>query len=85
MKMKIEVECTPVEARSFLGLPDVSGVNAHLMDEVRRRMDANIAMLEPETLIRSWMNLGGQATDQFSKLMSAAAAGALGGAASRKE
>ena len=26
MKVTVEVDCTPVEARSFLGLPDVTGL-----------------------------------------------------------
>jgi Family of unknown function (DUF6489) len=79
MKLKMEVECTPEEARSFLGLPDVSGLNAHLVEEMKGRMDQNIAMLQPEELMRSWMALGGQATEQFRKLMSAAASAGLGG------
>ncbi len=84
MKLKIEVECTPIEARAFLGLPDVTALNAHLVNEMKVRMDQNVAMLQPEELMRSWMALGGQATEQFRKLMSAAAAASLGGA-SRSE
>jgi len=84
MKLRIEVECTPEEARTFLGLPDVSALNAHLVDEMKTRMDQNMAMLQPEELMRSWMTLGGQATEQFRKLMSAAAAASLGGS-SRSE
>ena len=84
MKMTIEVDCTPIEARAFLGLPDVTPLNDHIVEEMKRRMDANIAMLEPETLLKSWMAMGGQATEQFQKLMSAAATGALSGAARGK-
>lgn len=84
MKMTIEVDCTPVEARAFLGLPDVTPLNEHMVEEMKRRMDANIAMLEPETLMKSWMAMGGQATEQFQKLMSAAATGAMSGSARGK-
>ncbi len=84
MKMTIEVDCTPVEARSFLGLPDVTPLNDHIVEEMKRRMDANIAMLEPETLLKSWMAMGGQATEQFQKLMTAAATGAMSGGARGK-
>ena len=84
MKMTIEVDSTPVEARSFLGLPDVTPLNDYIVEEMKRRMDANIAMLEPETLLKSWMAMGGQATEQFQKLMSAAATGAMSGAARGK-
>ena len=79
MKMTIEIDLTPVEARAFFGLPEVSPVNAHMVDEMKRRLDANIAMLEPAELLRSWMAFGGQATEQFQKLMTAAAQNAMTG------
>ena len=84
MKMTIEIDCTPVEARAFFGLPDVSPLNDHMVDEMKRRLDANIAMLEPAELMKSWMAFGGQATEQFQKLMTAAAAGAMTGAGSTR-
>jgi hypothetical protein len=79
MKVSIELDCTPQEARSFLGLPDVAGLNEHLVAEMRKRLDANIAMLAPDELMKSWMAFGGQASGQFMKLMSAAAGQGLGG------
>ena len=75
MKLKVEVDCTPEEARTFLGLPDVTALNAHLVEEMKRRIDQNVAMLQPEELMRNWMSLGGQATEQFRKLMTAGLAG----------
>ena len=80
MKMTIEIDCTPVEARAFFGLPDVSPLNDHMVDEMKRRLNANIAMLEPGELLKNWMAFGGQATEQFQKLMTAAASGAMSGA-----
>lgn len=79
MKMTIEIDCTPIEARTFLGLPDVSTLNDHLVAEMKARMDANMAMIQPEELMKNWMAFGGQATDQFQRLMTAAATGAMGG------
>jgi hypothetical protein len=73
MKAKLEVDCTPAEARAFLGLPDVSALNEHLVKEMRARMDSNLAMAAPEELMRNWMAFGGQASEQFMKLMTAAA------------
>jgi len=73
MKINLEVDCTPQEARAFLGLPDVSGLNAHLVGEMKARMDANLAMVAPDELMKSWMTFGGQASEQFLKLMTAAA------------
>ena len=75
MKVTIEVECTPLEARSFLGLPDVTVLNDHLVQEMKSRMDSNINMLQPEELMRSWMSFGGQAQEQFMRMMLAATSG----------
>ena len=74
MKVKLEVDCTPAEARAFLGLPDVEALNKHVVDEMKSRIDAGVAMVAPEELMKSWMSLGGQATEQFRKLMTAAMA-----------
>ncbi len=76
MKAKIEVECTPEEARAFLGLPDVAALNKTLTDEMQVRLKANMAALQPEELMKNWMAFGGQAQEQFMKLMSAAAGAA---------
>ena len=69
MKMTIEVDCSPEEARRFLGLPDVSGLNDHLVSEMSKRIDANINMLNPEDFMKNWMAFGTGAQEQFRKLM----------------
>lgn len=73
MKINIQIECDPAEARAFLGLPDVSALNAQLVSEMKARMDANLASLQPEELMKAWTSFGLQAQDQFRKLMEAAA------------
>ena len=75
MKVTIEVDCTPMEARSFFGLPDVTNLNEHLVGEMKNRMDANIHMLQPDELMKSWMSFGGQAQEQFMRMMLSAASG----------
>lgn len=72
MNIKFDLECTPEEARSFLGLPDVRPLNDQMVEEMRARMMS----LAPEELMKSWMSFGGQATEQFRKLMTTAAASA---------
>jgi len=76
MKAKIEVECTPEEARAFLGLPDVTALNKTLTEEMQTRLKANMAALQPEELMKNWLAFGGQAQEQFMKLMGAAASAA---------
>jgi len=70
--MTIEVDCTPAVARAFLGLPDVSPINDQLVAEMQKRMGSNLSMLQPEELMKSWMALGGQATEGFRQMMTAA-------------
>ncbi len=69
MKMTIEVDCTPEEARRFMGLPDVSGLNDHLVGEMTKRIDSNMALLDPQDFMKNWMAFGSGAQDQFRKMM----------------
>ena len=72
MKVTVNVECEPAEARAFLGLPNVEPLNDHLVAEMQKRMDANMSAMKPEELMKSWTSFGMQAQDQFRKLMDAA-------------
>jgi hypothetical protein len=75
MKVTVNVECSPQEARAFLGLPDVTPLNEMMISEMQARMKSNMAALQPDELMKNWMALGGQATEHFRKLMTAATAG----------
>lgn len=79
MKFTVDVECTPEEARRFIGLPDVSPLNEALVREMTSRMEQNIALMSPDAMVRSWMSVGSQAQDAFLKLMTSGAAGAMKG------
>ena len=80
MKVKMEFDCTPEEARAFMGLPDVTPLNDKLVAEMQARMESNIAMLAPDELMKNWMAFGVGAQDQFRKLMTAAATAGFSGA-----
>ena len=77
MKITVNVECSAEEARAFLGLPDVTGLNEQMINEMQARMKANMAALAPDELMKNWMAFGGQAQEHFRKLMTAAAASAM--------
>ncbi|MBA4014229.1 MAG: hypothetical protein C0481_20410 [Phenylobacterium sp.] len=78
MKMTIEIDCSPQEARAFLGLPDVTGLNDKLVEEMQKRMSSNMAMLSPDELIKNWTAFGVGAQEQFRSLMSAAVDASMG-------
>ena len=79
MKMTVEVDCTPEEARRFMGLPDVSALNEALVKEMQERMAANISALAPDELMKNWMAFGAGAQEQFRKLMEVGLSGATAG------
>ncbi len=83
MKINIEVDCTPEEARAFLGLPDVAPMQAVLIDELGKRMRAGLEAMDPEALMKTWMPLGlgglEQAQKMFWSQMGKTAGGAEGG------
>jgi hypothetical protein len=54
-------------------------LNDHLVAEMQKRMDANMAALAPEELMKNWMAFGAGAQEQFMKLMTAAAGAKPGG------
>lgn len=55
MKIKIEVDCTPQEARAFIGLPDVEPLQKKIMAEMEERMTAAMNAGDMETLFKAWM------------------------------
>jgi len=68
MKLTIDVDCTPEEARRFLGLPDVGPLQAEMMAEIQRRITAGLATMEPEALMKTWLPAGLQGMEQLQKM-----------------
>ena len=67
MKIHVEIDCTPEEARAFLGLPDVGPMQEALMAELQKRMMANLQAMEPEQLFKTWLPAGLQGWEQLQK------------------
>ncbi len=82
MKFTVNVECSPEEARRFMGLPDVTPINDKLVEEMGKRMEANLKMMSGGDMMSSWMSVGTQAQDAFVKLMTS---GATAASASREK
>ncbi|MBN4046552.1 hypothetical protein JYU02_00980 [bacterium AH-315-P15] len=80
MKVKIEIECTPQEARSFFGLPDLEPLHEVMTENLKERMEAAAALMEPEALMRAWMP-GGAGFDQMRDVFFSALGQASGGKA----
>ena len=68
MKITIDIDCTPEEARAFLGLPDVGPVQQAFVEALRERMTEALAALDPEAIIKAWMPQGAAGWDQWRKM-----------------
>ncbi len=68
MKFKFDIECTPKEARAFLGLPDVSHLHEAMMKEIEEKMRDNIRNLTPEEMVKMWMPATIQSVNELQKM-----------------
>lgn len=80
MKITIDVDCTPKEARQLCGMPDVEPMQQAMMEMIRQRMEQALASSDPDTLFRTWLPASIQGLEQMQKMFSAAAQGAADGA-----
>jgi uncharacterized protein DUF6489 len=65
MKVNVEVECTPLEARQFFGLPDVQPMQTAVMERLQQQMTSNIEKVSPEALMKSWFTFDPKMTERF--------------------
>jgi hypothetical protein len=70
MQVKIEIDCTPLEARQFFGLPDVQPMQQAILAEMEKRLMAETAKFSPEGLMKAWFAGGTQGADWFRDVMS---------------
>jgi hypothetical protein len=68
MKLTVEVDCTPEEARRFLGLPDVKPLQAAAMAKIEKQMLEAADALSGEALLKAWFALVPQSPEQFREL-----------------
>lgn len=68
MKISVDIDCTPEEARKFLGLPDVAPMQEALMQQVQERLESNMKAMDPEALINTWLPAGMQGLEQMQKM-----------------
>ena len=81
MKVTIQMDMTPQEARAFMGLPDVEPMQKKMLEDMQARMKQAFDANDPEGMMRAWMPLssvmggGAEAFQKFQKLMWDSAAG----------
>jgi hypothetical protein len=68
MKINVDIDCTPQEARTFLGLPDVEKMQEAVMAQLQAKMMENVNNLDPESMMKTWLPAGIQSMEQMQKM-----------------
>ena len=72
MKLTINIDCTPQEARTFFGMPDLDPLNEMIVTEMSKRAKENIDTLaDPERFMAQWFAMSGKGLEGFQSLMAA--------------
>jgi Family of unknown function (DUF6489) len=78
MKVNIEVDCTPDEARRFLGLPDVAPMQQAVVAAMERRLVDAVESTDTQKLLEQWPPLGIKGIEQWQSLWTQIAQSAAG-------
>jgi hypothetical protein len=73
MKVTMNIECTPEEARSFLGLPDLTPLHQDYLEKMKQLMSANLSSADAEKMMSQWGTMAA-GWDQWQKAIWGAAA-----------
>ncbi len=73
MKVTVNIDCTPMEAREFMGLPNVQPMQDNVMKELEKQMLENIAQMSPEAMMKNWMSFAPEQFQDFFKSFGAKA------------
>ena len=79
MKINIEIDMTPEEARTVIGLPDLAPMQEELMGQISDQIKRNVAYVDPELLVKSVLPVGVEGIDRLQKLLWGVARSAVGG------
>ncbi|VVT03497.1 DUF6489 family protein [Erythrobacter sp. EC-HK427] len=76
MKVHIEIDCTPEEARQFMGLPDVEQANAIYIESITKAMQGASSTEQLEQYAKQLAPMGQMGLQMFQSFMEGAARGA---------
>lgn len=71
MKINVEFDCTPEEARRVVGLPDLTPLHDKYIATMSNAMDGKVAPEMLEQMMKSWGSMGDASFSMFRKLFEA--------------
>ena len=73
MKINLEVDCTPEEARRAVGLPDLTPLHDRFLAMLMDTMDGSVRPEMIETMVKSWAPMGEAGMTMWRRLFEARA------------
>lgn len=68
MKITINVDTTPQEARSFLGLPDLEPMQQRLLQKLEDKVMHSVDNVDPMELLNTWLPGGMEGLDKIQSM-----------------
>lgn len=79
MKVQVEIDCTPEEARRFLGLPDVSKANDVYIDAIAKAMQGVSSLDQLQGYAKQIAPMGEMGLKLFQQFVEQGAGAAMAG------
>ncbi len=55
MKIKLDIDTTPEELRTFFGLPDIKPLQEEMLNKIREQMEKGIEGYDPLSMMKPFM------------------------------
>jgi len=71
MKVNVEVDCTPEEARRAMGLPDLTPIHDRYVAMMLETMEGGVKPEMLESMLRNWAPMGEASLSMWRRLFDA--------------
>jgi Tfp pilus assembly PilM family ATPase len=65
MKITVDIECTPHEARTFFGLPNIEPLQDQLLAQLQQQLSSYLKGTDPEAMLKLWLPEGVKGLNQI--------------------
>ncbi len=67
MRVTIDIDCTPAEARAFLGLPDIAPLQDAALAQMKAHLDSAAKSMSPDSVMKTLFPIGPKAMADMQK------------------
>jgi hypothetical protein len=70
LKITVNIDCTPLEAREFIGLPNIQPMQEKVMKQMEENLLSGISGMSPDVILRYWMSFNPEQIGDMFKMFS---------------